>query len=44
MMVSYPRTIKLGTPAAIRPTGRFVPGRVKPTGFHIPSQLIDQLR
>ena len=43
-MVSSPRPIKLGTPAAIRPTGRFVSGRVQPAGFHIPSQLMDQLR
>ena len=43
-MVSSPRPIKLGTPEAIHPTGRFVSGRVQPTGFHIPSQLMDQLK
>ena len=40
----FPRPIKLGTPVAIRPTSRFVSGRVRPTGFHIPSQLMEQLR
>ena len=43
-MVIFPLPIKLGTPAAIRPTGRFDSGRVRPTGFQIPSQSMDQLR
>ena len=41
MTASPPRPSKLGTPAAIHPTGRFVSGRVQPTGFHIPIRLID---
>ena len=43
-MVISPRPVRLETPAAIRPTRRFVSGRIKPTGFHIPSQSMDQLR